>query len=69
MKIILKPNIKPVKHQLYRIKHRVKEKVKKEIEFFLAVRLIFLVDEVDWSSLIVIHNKRDTKENWVCVDY
>jgi hypothetical protein len=31
--------------------------------------LIFLVEEVDWVSPIVIQNKKDTEDIRVCVDY
>lgn len=35
----------------------------------LATGVIFLVDDVEWVSLIVIQNKKDYQEIWVCVDY
>lgn len=40
-----KPDAKPVKHRLYMLNRRVKEKVKKEIDTLLEAGLIFLVNE------------------------
>jgi len=69
MKIELKAYAKPFKHRLYRLNPRVKYKVKKEIDRMLATDLIFPVDEVKWISLIVIQNKKGTKDIRVCVYY
>jgi hypothetical protein len=60
MKIELKPGSKPVRHRPYRLKPRVKEKVKKEIDKMLEVGLIFVVEEVEWASPIVIQSKKGT---------
>lgn len=60
MKIILKPNANLVKHQLYRLNPRVKEKVKKEINKMLATKIIFPVDKDEWVNQSVIYNKKDT---------
>ena len=54
MQIILKPDARPVKHRPYRLNLRVKEKVKAEINKMLKAGLIFLVEEVEWVSPIVI---------------
>jgi len=43
--------------------------VKKEIDKMLSTWLIFLVDEVEWVSLIIIQDKKDIIEIRVCVDY
>ena len=66
MRIILKPDAKPVKHRPYR---RIKEKVKIEIEKMVKASLIFPVGEAEWVSPIVIQNKKDKSEIHVCVDY
>lgn len=58
MKIILKLDAKLVKHHPYRLNPRVKEKVKKDIDKVLESELIFLVDEAELVSLIVIQNKK-----------
>lgn len=45
MKIVLKLDAHLMKHKPYRLKPRVKYKVKREIEKMIEARLIFLVDE------------------------
>lgn len=69
MKIMLKPYVNLVKYRPYRLNLRVKEKVKKEIEKMLARGIIFLMDEVEWVSLMLIQNKKDSTEIQVYVDY
>jgi DNA integrity scanning protein DisA with diadenylate cyclase activity len=69
MKIELKPGSKPVRHRPYHINPRIKLKVKKEINNMLEVGLIFLVEEEEWVSLIVIQSKKDTKDIRVYIDY
>lgn len=69
MKITLNPDAKPIKHRPYRLNPRVKEKVKKEIDNMLASGLIFPIDEAEWINPIVIQDKKDSNEIWVCVDY
>jgi len=60
MKIAWKSNVKPIKHQPYILNPRVKEKVKKEIDKMLSARVIFLVDDADWISPIVVQDKKDS---------
>jgi hypothetical protein len=69
MRIELKPDLKPVKHQPYRLNPRVKEKFKKEIDRMIAAGLIFPVDEVEWINPIVIQSKKGVEDIRVCVDY
>jgi hypothetical protein len=69
MKIELKPYAKLVKHRPYRLNPRFKEKVKKEIDRMLAAGLIFLVDEDEWISLIIIKSKKGTHDIRAFVDY
>lgn len=69
MKIVMKPDTNPLKHMSYKLNPRVKEKVKKEIDKMLKAGLIFLVDEAEWVSPIVIQDKKDAMEISVCVDY
>lgn len=47
MNIVLKLDAQPLKHSSYRLKPRVKEKVKKYIDKMLEARLIFSVSEAD----------------------
>lgn len=65
----MNPYAKPVKHRPYRLNMWVKEKVKKEVDKVIVVGLIFLVDEVEWISPILIQDKKVSKEIQVCVDY
>jgi len=43
--------------------------VNKEIDNILSSCLIFSVGEAYWVSSIVIKNKKDSKQIWICVDY
>lgn len=54
MKIALKLDASLVKHRPYRLNPWVKENVKREIDKMLEARIIFLVDEAEWISPIVI---------------
>ena len=54
MKIPLKPDAKPVKHQPYRLNPRYKERVKSEIERMMDAGIIEPVDESEWIILMVI---------------
>lgn len=58
-----------MKHRPYRLNPRVKEKVKRDIDKMLDAGIIFLVDEAEWISPIVIQNKKDVTEIRVFVDY
>jgi hypothetical protein len=69
MKIELKPRSKPVRHRPYHLNPRVKENFKKDIDKMLEAGLIFLVEEEEWVSPIVIQRKKDTEDIRVCVDY
>jgi hypothetical protein len=62
MNIELKNDSKPVKHIPYCLKHRVKEKVKEEIDGMLATGLIFPMDKVEWISPILIQRKKGTED-------
>jgi len=69
MKIVLRPDSCPMKHKLYRLNPRVKEKVKREIDKMLQAGIIFLIDEAEWISPIVIQNRKDATKIKVCFDY
>jgi hypothetical protein len=58
-----------VRHRLYHLKPRAKEKVKKEIDKMLEDVLIFSVEEEEWVSPIVIQKKKGTEDIRVYVDY
>ena len=68
LKIDFKPDEKQVMHRPYRLNPRVKEKVKKEIDKIMVFGLIFPVDEVEWMSPIIIHDRKIPKSiNNACV--
>lgn len=69
MKIELKLGSKSIRHRPYHLNPRVKMKVKKEIDKMLEASLIFLVEEAEWVSPIVIQSKKDTEDIRVCVYY
>ena len=52
MRIILKPDARPVKHRPYRLNPRVKEKVKAEVDKMLRTGQIFSVEKEKWVSPI-----------------
>jgi hypothetical protein len=67
--IELKLGATPIIHRPYNINPRLKEKVKKDIDKMLAAKLIFVVEEAEWVSSIVIQRKKDIEDIRVCVDY
>lgn len=69
MRIILKPDARPIKHRPYWLNPRVKEKVKAEIDKMLKAGLIFPIEEAEWVITIVIQSKKEKSEIGVCVDY
>ena len=69
MHIVLKPDLRPMKHRTYCLNPRAKEKVKVEIDKMLKAGLIFPVVEAEWVSPIFIQNKKEKSEIRVCVDY
>ena len=54
MKIILKPDAKPVKKRPYRINPKYKENVSKELEKMLEAGIIEPIEESDWVSPMVV---------------
>ena len=44
MKIDIKPDARPVKKRLYKLAHKYKETVKKEIDNMLAAGIIYPID-------------------------
>jgi len=68
MKIPLKPNANPCKHIPYRMNPKYKEKVKVEIDKMLEAGIIKLVEESEWTSPMVIQEKKTVGEIRICVD-
>jgi hypothetical protein len=60
IKIELKLGSKPVRHRPYHLNPRLKEKVKKDIDKMLEACLIFVLEEAEWASPIVIQRKKGT---------
>ena len=70
MKIDLLPEAIPVKKRPYKLAHKYKEIVKTKIDNMLTTRIIYLIDQSEWASPMVVQPKKhDPKKLRVCVDY
>ena len=70
MKIDILPKVTPIKKRPYKLAHKYKEIVKIEIDNMLIARLIYLVDQSEWASPMVVQPKKhDPKKLRVCVEY
>ena len=70
MNIGILPNSKPVKKHSYKLSHKYKYIVKKEIENMLAVGIIYLIDQSEWASPMVVQPKKhDPTRLRICVDF
>ena len=58
MKIDIKPYVRPVKKRPYKLAHKYKEIVKKEIDNMLAVGIIYPIDQSKWASPMVVQPKK-----------
>ena len=58
MKIDIKPDARPVKKRLYKLAHKYKEIVKKEIDNMLTAGIIYPIDLSKWASPMVIQSKK-----------
>jgi hypothetical protein len=67
MKIQLKPDAKPVKRRPYRLNPKYKEKVRKELDQMLDVKIIVYVEESNWISPMAMQPKK-TDDIRICVD-
>jgi len=68
--IDLLPNAKPVQKWPYKLVHKYKDIVKKEREDMLAAGIIYLVDQSEWASPMVVQPKKhDPKNLRICVDF
>jgi hypothetical protein len=54
MEIEIKQGSNPIMHRPYHLNPRVKEMVKREIDKMVEYGLIFVVEEVEWVSPIVM---------------
>ena len=70
IKIDLLPNAKPVRKRPYKLAHKYKDIVKKEIEAMLVVGIIYLVDQSEWASPMVVQPKKhNPKKLRICIDF
>lgn len=70
MKIDLLLETKLVNNRPYKLAHKYKEIVKTEIDNMMAVRIIYLVNQSEWESPMVVQPKKHyPKKLRVCVDY
>ena len=58
MKIMLKPNTKPVDKNPDHLNPKYKDKVHLELENMLVAHIIELVEESDWASPMVVQEKK-----------
>ena len=54
MKIDIKPEEKPVKKRPYKLAHKYKKIVKKEINSMLESRIIYPINHSEWEIQMVI---------------
>ena len=70
MKIELLPNAKLVNKRTYKIAHKYKDIIKTEIDRILKDGIIYLVDQSEWSSPMVVQSKKHhPKKLILCVDF
>ena len=70
MKIDTKPDVRPVKKRPYKLAHKYKEIVKREIDNMLAVGIIYPIDQSEWASPMVIQPKKhDLTKLRIYVDF
>ena len=60
MKIDIKPDVRPVKKP-YKLAHKYKEIVNKEIDNMLATRIIYPIDQSEWASPMVVQPRNMTQ--------
>ena len=58
MKINLIPRVNPINKIHYKLTHKYKPIVKKEIEGMLVVSNIYLVEKLEWASLMDVEAKK-----------
>ena len=58
MKIGIQKNARPVKKWPYKLAHKYKEIVKKEINNMLAAGINYPIDQLEWENPMVIYPKK-----------
>ena len=70
MKIDIKPDARPIKKIPYKLAHKYKEIVKKEIKNMLVVGIIYPIDQSEWEIPMVIQPKKhDPKKLRICLNF
>ena len=70
MNIDIKPDIWPVKKIPYKLSHKYKEIVEKEIDNMLAAGIIYPIDQSEWEIPMVLQPKKhDPIKLRICVDF
>ena len=70
MKIDIKPDAWTVKKRSYKLAHKYKEIVKKDIDNMLAVGIIDPIDQSEWASPMVMQPKKhDLMKLRICVNF
>ena len=70
MKINIKPNAQPIKKRPYKLAHKYKEIVKKEIDNMLTAGIIYPIDQSEWAIPMVIQLKNyDPTKLWIYIDF
>ena len=70
MKIDIKPDAQPVKKRPYKLAHKYKQIVKKDIDNMLVAGIIYPIYQSKWASPMVIQPKKhDLTKLRICVDF
>ena len=70
MKIDIKLDVRLVKKRPYKLAHKYKEIVKKEIDNMLAARIIYPINQLEWASPMAVQPKNhDPTKLRICVDF
>jgi hypothetical protein len=70
MKIKLILGAKPIKKRPYKLAHKYKLILQKEIEEILQASIIYPIDKAEWARPMVVQPKKhDTKRVKICVDF
>ena len=70
MKIDIEPDARPIKKRPYKLDHKYKKIVKKEIDNMLAAGIIYPIDQSEWEIPMVVQPKKhDPTRLRICVDF
>ena len=70
MRIEIKPDARLIKKRPYKLAHKYKEIVKKEIDNMLAAGIIYPINQSEWEIPMVVQPKKhDPKKLIICVDF